>query len=71
MSPSAIVKMRFVLMVFGVALMLSGGLWALQGLGIVMWPAESFMLAERQWAIYGSITFLIGLFVFWRASARR
>lgn len=51
--------------------MLSGGLWALQGLGIVMWPAESFMLAERQWAIYGGITFLIGLFLFWRASARR
>jgi hypothetical protein len=63
--------MRFVLMVFGVALMLSGGLWALQGLGLVMWPAESFMLAERQWALYGAITFLIGLLLFWRGSRRR
>ncbi len=51
--------------------MLSGGLWALQGLGIVMWPAESFMLAESQWAIYGSITFLVGLLLFWKASRRR
>lgn len=58
-------------MVFGVALMLSGGLWALQGLGLVMWPAESFMLAERQWALYGAITFLIGLLLFWRGSRRR
>ncbi len=63
--------MRFVLMVFGVALMLSGGLWALQGLGLVMWPAESFMLAERQWALYGAITFVIGALLFWRGSRRR
>ena len=58
-------------MAFGVALMLSGGLWALQGLGLVMWPAESFMLAERQWALYGTITFLIGALLFWRGSRRR
>ena len=51
--------------------MLSGGLWALQGLGLVMWPAESFMLAERQWALYGTITFLIGLLLFWRGMRRR
>ncbi|UYH55878.1 hypothetical protein N6L26_04805 [Qipengyuania sp. SS22] len=63
--------MRFILQVFGAALMLSGGLWALQGLGLVMWPAESFMLAERQWALYGTITFLIGLLLFWRAARPR
>lgn len=63
--------MPFVLKVLGVAMMLSGGLWALQGLGLVMWPAESFMLAERQWALYGTITFLIGAFLFWRGARRR
>lgn len=63
--------MPFVLKVLGVAMMLSGGLWALQGLGLVMWPAESFMLAERQWALYGTITFLIGAFLFWRGTRRR
>ena len=59
---------RILLQVFGVALILSGGLWTLQGLGIVMWPEESFMLADRSWALYGAITVLIGtilLFV-WR-----
>jgi hypothetical protein len=56
--------LRFVLMAFGIALMLSGGLWALQGLGLVMWPAESFMLAESRWAVIGSVTFLIGLALF-------
>lgn len=63
--------MKFVLQVFGVMLILAGGLWALQGLGLVMWPADSFMLAERQWALYGALTFSIGLLLFWRASRRR
>ena len=63
--------MAFVLKVFGVALMLSGGLWTLQGLGIVSWPADSFMLAERQWALYGALAFLLGLFLFWRGNRAR
>jgi hypothetical protein len=63
--------MRFVRMVLGVALMLAGGLWTLQGLGLVMWPAESFMLADRQWALYGSLTFALGVMLFWYGSRRR
>lgn len=63
--------MPFVLKVLGVALMLSGGLWTLQGLGLVMWPAESFMLAESQWAIYGALTFMVGAFLFWRGNRGR
>jgi hypothetical protein len=57
--------------VFGVALILSGGLWALQGLGIVLWPAESFMLADRSWAIYGTLTVIVGALLFWWGSRRR
>lgn len=56
---------RFLLQVLGLALVLSGGLWALQGLGIVMWPAESFMLAQSEWAIYGTITAAIGVVLIW------
>lgn len=56
---------RLVLQVFGVALILSGGLWALQGLGIVMWPAGSFMLADRSWAFYGAMTALVGAILLW------
>ena len=57
--------------VFGVALVLAGGLWALQGLGLVMWPAESFMLADRSWAVYGSLTVVVGILLFWWGSRRR
>lgn len=57
--------LRIVLQVLGVALVLSGGLWTLQGLGLVMWPAESFMLADSQWAINGAITLVIGLGLLW------
>lgn len=51
--------------VLGAALVFSGILWALQGLGIVMWPPESFMLAEREWALYGAIAAMIGALLVW------
>lgn len=57
--------LKIALQVFGVALVLSGGLWTLQGLGIVMWPASSFMLADRSWALYGGITVLVGAILLW------
>ncbi len=63
--------LRLLAQILGVALVLSGGLWALQGLGIVMWPAESFMLAERVWALYGTITVIVGALLFWWGSRRR
>ena len=63
--------LRYLFQVLGVVLILSGGQWTLQGLGIIMWPAESFMLAERQWALYGAITAIIGVILFWRARWRR
>ena len=53
--------MRTLLTILGVALILSGGLWALQGAGIVMWPAESFMLREKSWVTYGIATALVGV----------
>ncbi len=57
--------LRALLLVLGVLLALAGCLWTLQGLGIVMWPAESFMLADRQWAINGAVTMLAGLGLIW------
>lgn len=61
---------NYLLRVFGVALLLSGGLWALQGLGIVMWPAESFMLDQRRWALYGALAMAIGAGVLWLTRKR-
>ena len=51
---------KILLQVFGAALILSGGLWTLQGLGLVMWPEQSFMLDQRIWALYGGIAILAG-----------
>ena len=45
----------------GILLVLAGALWALQGAGIVMWPASSFMLQQQSWVTYGIVTALIGL----------
>ncbi len=45
-----------------------GALWALQGLGIVAWPPQSAMLAQREWVLYGSIAVMIGAIILWLAS---
>ena len=49
------------LWIAGVLLVPFGAIWTLQGLGILMWPAESFMLADRQWAVNGAITAVAGI----------
>lgn len=49
------------LWILGVLLVLFGAIWTLQGLGILMWPTESFMLADRQWAVNGVITAVAGI----------
>ena len=48
--------MKLVLTILGAFLVFSGLFWALQGAGIIMWPAESFMLADRNWILYGLCT---------------
>ena len=52
--------LRPILMVVGILAVLMGILWIGQGTGLVMWPQESFMLAERQWAYNGAILAGIG-----------
>jgi len=49
------------LTVIGFLLLAMGLLWAGQGAGIIRWPAESFMISQRQWIYYGSATALVGL----------
>jgi hypothetical protein len=63
--------LKLIAQVLGVGLVLAGGLWTLQGLGIVMWPADSFMLADKSWAVNGAITVVIGALLFWWGSRRR
>ncbi|MEO0461928.1 MAG: hypothetical protein AAF127_02285 [Pseudomonadota bacterium] len=54
---------QLIVRILGMAMLICGVLWALQGLGIVMWPAGSVMLAQREWALYGSIIAAFGLLV--------
>ena len=56
---------RAIGLVLGILLMAFGLLWTGQGLGLIMWPASSFMLADRQWAINGTITALVGAGLVW------
>jgi hypothetical protein len=50
--------MRIVLNILGVLIVLLGGVWFLQGIGIL---AGSAMSGQVQWAINGSIAALIGV----------
>lgn len=59
--------MTTVLRIFGIAALLMGGLWVGQGLGLIMWPASSFMLAQGQWALIGAGLMLLGLGALWRS----
>ncbi|MBV1687104.1 hypothetical protein KRR38_05305 [Novosphingobium sp. G106] len=54
----------------GILAMLMGLLWVGQGLGLIMWPAESFMLADRQWAINGAVLAVVGLVLIWLSRRR-
>ncbi len=53
--------MQNVLAVIGVLLVLVGVLWIGQGTGFVHWPANSFMIDERPWAIRGAGLALVGV----------
>lgn len=51
-----------------------GILFALQGAGIVRWPAESFMVDTRNWIAYGLAIAAIGIGLMlaaWRMRQRR
>jgi len=52
--------LRIAAIVIGILMFAMGVLWIGQGTGLIMWPAESFMLAERKWAVNGIILALAG-----------
>ena len=62
--------LKGVLAILGVAMILVGGLWALQGLDIVRWPASSFMLGDTVWTRNGILTMVVGIFLLWFARKR-
>ena len=52
---------RAILTILGIVGILLGGLWTLQGLGIVKWPASSFMIDEKIWAVRGGALLLVSV----------
>ena len=50
--------MKWALNIVGVLLILAGGVWILQGVGIL---PGSFMSGQMQWAFNGSVAALIGI----------
>ena len=53
--------MKTGLLIAGVGALLIGLLWIGQGLGYIHWPASSFMLDQRPWALRGAVTAAIGV----------
>ena len=53
--------MKLVARIVGVIALLMGLLWIGQGLGFVKWPASSFMIDERPWALRGAVLAALGL----------
>jgi hypothetical protein len=52
---------RTLLTVAGILLLAFGALFLLQGLGVIRWPAESFMIDSRTWIFRGTMIAAIGV----------
>jgi hypothetical protein len=63
--------MKTFLTILGVAAILVGLLWVGQGLGLVRWPASSFMIDMRPWSLRGAVLAMAGLALIVYARRRR
>lgn len=61
---------RGLVAIIGVAMVLMGALWILQGLDIVRWPASSFMLGDTTWTRNGAILAALGVVLVWMGRKR-
>jgi hypothetical protein len=59
--------MRIVLSIIGVLLILTGGVWFLQGINVL---PGSFMTGQIRWAIYGGVAIVVGAGLLWYANRR-
>ena len=53
--------MKTLLLIVGLLALAMGLLWIGQGTGLIHWPASSFMLDQRPWAIRGAALAFAGL----------
>lgn len=59
-SPPSIARMKSLLLLVGVFALAAGLLFAGQGMGLIRWPQESFMVGAPQWIYYGGGIALAG-----------
>jgi hypothetical protein len=59
MAPLFNIVMRFVSSLVGVAMILMGTVWMLQGLNLAF--RVGFMVGDYHWTIYGAILALVGV----------
>jgi hypothetical protein len=60
--------MRIVLNILGPLLILMGGIWFFQGIGVL---PGSFMTGQTQWAVYGGMAIVAGAGLVVMANRRR
>jgi hypothetical protein len=60
--------MRITLNIVASLLVLAGAIWFLQGINVL---PGSFMTGQTRWAIYGGITFAVGIALLVRANRPR
>ena len=53
--------MKTAMLILGIFAVLMGLLWIGQGLGLIQWPASSFMIDQRPWVTRGVLLALVGL----------
>ncbi len=53
--------MKTILLSIGIIATLLGLLWIGQGTGLILWPASSFMLDQRPWAVRGIALAIVGV----------
>ena len=58
---------RILAIVFGALFVALGLLWIGQGTGVVLWPADSFMLSDEGWAVRGAVLAVVGGIMIWLA----
>jgi hypothetical protein len=59
MWPTVNIIMRIFSSLLGVAMILMGGVWMLQGMNLAF--REGFMVGNYHWTIYGAILVLVGI----------
>lgn len=65
MGRKDMVFIRILAMIAGILVVMAGIFIVLQGTGVLKWPAESFMVGERSWAIRGAVLAMVGGIVVW------